>query len=108
MQVCELGYVCPNSDAGAESALLQTVSIRHVTKLIDYNTESILNESSRCRIKIVRRIHFTQHILQARTNLANNTTGRFMPLRECPQLTCSIYDITLSREWIAIERRRMY
>jgi len=32
----------------------------------------------------------------------------FMPLRECPQLACSISDITLSRGWIAIERRRMY
>ena len=31
-----------------------------------------------------------------------------MPLRECPQLTCSISDITLSRGWIATERRRMY
>ncbi len=50
VQVCELGYVCPNSDAGAESALLQTASTMHVTKLIDYNTESILNESSRCRM----------------------------------------------------------
>ena len=71
VQVCELGYVCPNSDAGAESAFLQTASTTgamHVTKLIDYNTESILNESSRCRIKIVKRIHLMQHILQNSTD----------------------------------------
>lgn len=68
MQVGELGYVCLNSDAGAESALLQTASTMHVTKLIDYNTESILDEDSRCRIKIVKRIHLMQHILQNSTN----------------------------------------
>ena len=59
---------CPNGDAGTESALLQTVSTMHMDKLTDYNTESILNESSRCRIKIVKRIHLMQDILQNSTN----------------------------------------
>ncbi len=68
MQVCKLRYCWPNSDAGAESALPQTASTMHATKLTDYNSESILDEDSRCRIKIVKRIHLTQHILQNSTN----------------------------------------